>query len=191
MAKFTRLTKIEYQNLMKAFSKADYKSPGILARILLEAFIFEDINSEWFVRERACTKGDFTKLRDRLIKEQWIHFREDSKRYFPGVRLKPHLDIIKESKAATLADIEAMDAKKADRSDLKDINDQKADKSELERTKADLEITKSRLFKTERNVQQIAEAIRDLQEAMSPPDTPEKRKLREERAHKIAALSKN
>ena len=186
MAKKTRVSTQEYKNLKNAMVFAKYKSPAVLARVLLEAFLFEDgkITSDWLVSEKACTKGSFTKLRDRLIKDQWIYFREDSKRYFQGVRLKPHLDVIRESKAATLSDIEAMDAKKADRSDLDDLDNRKADKKELE-------ITKLRLLKTERNIQQIAEAIRDLQEAMSPPDTPAKKKLREDKAQKIAALSKN
>lgn len=186
MAKKIRISSAESKNLRSALQAAKYSSPSILARVLLEAFIFEDgnINSDWFVREKVCTKGSFTKMRDRIIKDQWLYFREDSKRYFPGVRLKPHLDIIKESKAATLSDIEAMGAKKADRSDLDDLDNRKADKTELE-------ITKLRLLKTEKNIRQIAEAIRDLQEAMSPPDTAAKKKLREEKAQKIAALSKN
>jgi hypothetical protein len=193
MAKKTRLSAIECKPIKDALCKAKYKSPGILARVLLEAFTFEDgnINSDWFVREKLCTKGSFTKLRDRIIKDQWIHFREDSKRYFPGIRLKPNLDLIRGSKAASLADIEAMDAKKADRSDLRDLDDIKADKSELERTKADLEFTKLQMQENNRKMQQIAEAIKDLQEAISPPDTPAKKKLREEKAQKIAVLSKN
>ena len=72
------------------------------------AFIFEDadINADWFVREKACHKGTFSKLRDRLVVDGWLHFREDTKRYFPGVRLKPHLDAVKAAKAVTFADLE-------------------------------------------------------------------------------------
>lgn len=193
MARKTRISGLESKNLRTALCAAKYKAPGILARVLLEAFIFEDgsINSDWFVREKVCTKGAFTKLRDRLIKDQWLHFREDSKRYFPGVRLKPHLDVIKESKAASLADIEAMDVKKADRSELRDLDNKKADKAEFERTKADLEFTKLQMLENNRKMQEIAEAIKDLQEAITPPDTAAKKKLREEKAKHIAALSKN
>lgn len=188
-----RISSEEARNVRDSLVHSKYKSPGIIARLLLESFVFEDgkITSEWWVIEKACTKGSFTKLRDRLIKDQWIHFREDSKRYFPGIRLKPHLDLIRDSKSASLADIEAMDAKKADRSDLRDLDDRKADKSELERTKADLEFTKLQMQENNRKMQQIAEAIKDLQEAISPPNTPAKKKLREEKAQKIAVLSKN
>lgn len=193
MAKKTRISRIDSLPLTKAFSNAkivhkisEYKSPGILARILLEAFLFEDgdINSDWFVREKVCTKGSFTKLRDRLIKDQWLHFREDSKRYFPGVRLKPHLDVIRESKAATLADMEAMDAKKADRSDLDDLDARKADKSEFAEVKDEVQDLKARMNAIEFSVSQMIPAN-------EPPDTPEKQKVRADALAKIAALSKN
>ena len=186
MAKKTRVSTLEYKNLKNAMVFSKYKSPAVLARVLLESFLFEDgyINSDWFVREKVCTKGAFTKLRDRLIKEQWIHFREDSKRYFPGIRLKPHLDLIRESKAASLADIEAMDAKKADRSDLNDLDNRKADRSEFAEVKDEVQDLKSRM-------NAIEFAVSRMIPANEPPDTPEKQKIRANALAKIAALSKN
>lgn len=181
MAVKTRVSGQESKNLRNALSYAKYQSPGILARLLLEAFLYEDsdINSGWFVREKACTKGDFTKLRDRLVKDGWLHFREDTKRYFPGIRLRPHLDSVKSTKSVIYADLE----KKADKSEITALQEQKADRSELEETKA-------RLEETTRAMAKIADAVRDLQEAILPPDTEEKRRRREKATHEIARHSR-
>jgi hypothetical protein len=173
MAKKTRITRIESLPLAQSFSHAkrnlkitEYKSPGILARILLEAFIFEDgnITSEWLLREKVCTKGSFTRLRDRLIKDQFLHFREDTLRYFPGIRLKPHLDVIKESKNASLADIETMDAKKADRSELRDLDNKKADKADITELREDIRDIRA----------QLHQLFQKLDECNQPPPSEEK-----------------
>mgnify|MGYP000608828154 CR=1 FL=1 len=224
VAKLVRVSAQESRNLRSALSFAKYSSPGVLARLLLEAFLFEDgdIHADWFVRERACTKGSFTKLRDRLVGDSWLHFRDDTKRYFPGVRLKPHLEAVKASKAVTFSDIE----RKADRSELAELDarkadlasldakadrtelDKKADRSELEETKMKLEATSSKLNETSsklnetsskldetnskleatrRTMAEIAEAVRDLQEASIPPNTPAKEERRAKATLKIAA----
>lgn len=178
MAKKTRITRVESLSLTKALSNAkivhkiaEYKSPGVLARILLETFLFEDgkITAEWFLREKVCIKGTFTKLRDRLIKDQFLYFREEVLSYFPGVRLKPHLDAIRKVKAATLADIQAMDEKKADKSEL--------------------EITRMQLEKTKAKVEEIAIAVAELQAAMLPPDSEIKQEIRTRSTIKIASLA--
>jgi hypothetical protein len=181
MAKKTRVSALEYKSLKDAFVHAVYPAPARLARLLLEAFIYEDgnINSEWFVREKACSNGKFTKLRDRLIADNWIYFREDSRRYFVGVRLQPHIEVLKENKTATLAQLEAFSLQKADKSEIYDLDLKKADKAELEQ----------RLAETNKRIDAIAIAVRELQDAMIPPDTPEKRATREHSARKIAALA--
>lgn len=139
MAKKTRISAREYKPLRDAFYNAKYPSSGVLARLLLEAFLYEDgdINADWFMREKACNKGGFTKIRDRLVYDNWLHFREDTKRYFPGTRLRPHLDIVKSAKAVTFADLERKADKsdlelKADKADVYDLNERKADRSELD-----------------------------------------------------------
>ena len=163
MAKKTRISSGESKNLRSALQAAKYSSPSILGRVLLEAFVFEDgnINSDWLVREKVCTKGAFTKLRDQLIKEQWIHFREDSKRYFPGLRLKPYLEVIKDSKAASLADI---DAKKADRSELRDLDNKKADKADITELREDIRDIRA----------QLHQLFQKLDECNQPPPSEEK-----------------
>jgi len=183
VAKSVRVSAQESRNLRSALSFAKYASPGILARLLLESFLFEDgdIKSDWFVRERACRKGSFTKLRDRLVADNWLHFREDTKRYFPGVRLKPHLEAVKASKAVTFSDLE----RKADRSELANLDERKADKSALEDTKQKLEATSAKLIQTDAElkstkeklentnqiVTKIAVSVRKLQQAKEPPIT--------------------
>lgn len=204
MALKTRISGRESKNLRNALCYAEYPSPGVLARLLLEAFLYEDgdINADWFVREKACTKGGFTKLRDRLAKDGWIHFREDTKKYFAGVRLRNHLDAVKAAKAVTFADLERKADKldlalKADKSELdlkadKSELDKKADRSELSQKadRSELEETRARLEETNRAMAKIADAVRDLQEAMLPPDTEEKRKRREKAAREIARQSR-
>jgi hypothetical protein len=186
MAKKTRISALEYKPLRDAFYNASYLSSGTLARLLLEAFIFEDgdINAEWFLREKVCVKGSFTKLRDRLVKDGWLHFRDDTKRYFPGIRLRPHLETVKSAKAVTFAHLEL----KADRTEL----ELKADRSELalKADRSELEETRARLEETNRAMTKIADAVRDLQEAMLPPDTDEKKRRREKATREIARQSR-
>lgn len=190
MAKKTRVSVKEYKNLRDALYGAKYESSGVVARLLLEAFVFEDgdINADWFFREKACSKGNFTKLRDRLVKDNWLHFREDTKRYFPGIRLKPHLEMVKATKAVTFSDLERKAdksdlEKKADKSEIAVLQEQKADRSELEETKIKLEETSKAMAK-------IADAVRDLQEAMLPPDDEIKKRRREMAAKEIARQSR-
>lgn len=186
MAKKTRISGQESKNLRNAFCNAKYSSPGVLARLLIEAFIYEDgdIHADWFVREKACTKGSFTKLRDRLMADNWLHFRDDTKRYFPGVRLKQHLEAVKASKAVTFSDLE----RKADRSELADLDARKADKSEvldLQSRKAD----RDEVQDLKARMNEIAEAVQKLQAASLPPDNDEKKEIRQEITRKLGQLA--
>jgi len=186
MARKTRVSAQEYCKLKDAFCNAKYSAPGILARLLLEAFLFEDgdIKSDWFVREMACRKGSFTKLRDRLVADNWLHFRDDSKRYFPGVRLKPHLEAVKASKAVSFADLE----RKVDRSELAELDSRKADKSEisdLENRKAD----RDEVQDLKARMNEIADAVQKLQAASAPPDSIEKAEIRKEVTNKLGQLA--
>lgn len=167
MAKKTRVSRAEYRNLAEALGSAkragrasEYSSPAVLARVLLEAFLFEDgdVNAEWFVREKACTKGGFTRLRDRLVKDSWLHFREDSKRYFPGIRLRPHLDAVKAAKAVTFADIE----RKADKDELAALDARKVDRAEFAKVADDVQDLKAQ-------IREINEVIAEIKRLQAPP----------------------
>lgn len=166
MAKSTRVTKTECKNLTAAFSRlkarkaSEYSSPAVLARVLLEAFLFEDgeIKAEWFVREKACTKGGFTKLRDRLMQDNWLHFREDSKKYFPGIRLRPHLETLKAAKAVTFSDLE----RKVDRDELAALDARKVDRIEFAKVADDVQDLKAQIH-------HINELIAELRRLQAPP----------------------
>lgn len=164
MAKKTKVSGKEARNLRSALCYAKYQSPGILARLLLEAFLYEDgdINADWFVRERACTKGNFSRLRERLVNDNWIHFRDDTKRYFPGLRLRSHIDAVKKIKAVTFADIEH----KADKSEIAELHEKKADKSALARVVDDVQDLKAQ-------IRQIYELLAELKRLQAPPPSAE------------------
>ncbi len=164
MAKKTRISYLEAKNLGNALHHAKYNAPCILARLLLEAFIFEDgdITADWFVREKACTKGKFTKLRERLIEDQWLHFREDSRRYFPGSRLKASLDSLKAVKWASLADLE----RKADKDELAILDARKVDRIEFAKVADDVQDLKAQMH-------EIHEIIAEIKRLQAPPPSVE------------------
>lgn len=170
MAKITRVSKVESKNLSAAFSRAkkqkisEYSSPAVLARLLLEAFVFEDkdISADWFVHEKACAKGSFSKLRDRLVQDGWIYFLEDTKRYFPGLRLKPYIDAVKATKAVTFIDLE----RKADKDEIRNLEAKleakKVDRSEFSKVADDVQDLKAQM-------NEIRELLSELKRLQAPP----------------------
>jgi hypothetical protein len=185
MAKITKVSKTESKNLAAALSRAkkqkvvEYSSPAVLARVLLEAFLFEDsdINADWFVREKACTKGGFTKLRDRLVKDRWLHFRDDTKRYFPGSRLKPHLDAVKKVKAVTFADLE----RKADKEELALLDARKVDRVEFAEVADDVQDLKAQM-------NEIREILAELKRLQAPPPSAQAQQRSAELTEKLEEL---
>ena len=107
-------------------------------------------------------------------KADWIRFK-------PGSVTLPYVNKEKlhQSEMASMQDLhneihlseKRMDAKKADRKELEE--------------------TKMKLEATTRALAEIADAIRDLQDAALPPDTEEKRKRREAAARRIEDQSKH
>jgi hypothetical protein len=167
MAKSTRVSRAEYKNLAEALGNAkrtakalEYSAPAVLARVLLEAFLYEDgdINAEWFMREKACTKGGFTKLRDRLVKDGWLHFREDTKKYFAGTRLRPHVDTVKSAKSVTFADLE----RKADKEEIASLDARKVDRIEFAKVADDVQDLKAQMH-------EIREILAELKRLQAPP----------------------
>ena len=160
MAKKTRISSDEIRNLRVALHKAKYASATVVARLLVEAFLYEDgdIKADWFVRERACTKGSFTKLRDRLVSDNWLHFREDTKRYFAGTRLYPHLDAMKSAKSVTFSDLE----RKADREELASLDARKVDRIEFTKVADDVQDLKAQMH-------EIHEIIAEIKRLQAPP----------------------
>jgi hypothetical protein len=190
MAKKTRVSVKEYKNLRDALYNAEYKSSGVLARLLLEAFIFEDgdINADWFVREKVCLKGSFSKIRDRLVRDRWLHFRDDTKKYFAGVRLKPYIDAVKALKNVTFADLERKADreevdKKADKEALVQLDAKKVDKTEFARMADDVQDIKAQIH-------QINELLAELKILQAPPPNAAAQLRSGEIAEELDALMK-
>ncbi len=141
MAKITRIAAKEYDSLMKALCRSKFQNSARLARVLLETWAFEDgqMNSEWWTREGVCAKGKCTILRSSLIKNEWIRYREDSNKYFPGRKLKPYLEKYEEQRTATLSDISRVNEK------ISNLDDKKADKIDLMAVQRDVKDIKEQL----------------------------------------------
>jgi len=145
MAKMTRIKYSEYKKLKDVLAKEGFAAASKTARVVLEAFLYEDgrITSEWFVREKLCAKGQFTELRGRLIKRNWLKFREDTKRYLPGTRLHPYLKELESSRFVTVAQFRDLEQNtSADRTELHrvvdDVQDLKAQMYEVKALLAEL-----------------------------------------------------
>jgi hypothetical protein len=186
MAKSTRVSRAEYKNLAEALGNAkragkvlEYGAPAVLARILLEAFLYEDgdINADWLMREKACTKGNFTKTRDRLVRDGWLHFRDDTKRYFPGNRLKPHLDAVKNAKAVTFADLD----RKADKEEIASLDARKVDRLEFAKVADDVQDLKAQM-------NEIREILAELKRLQAPPPSAQAQQRSAELTEKLEEL---
>ena len=177
MAKMTRITRIEYKQLADVMKNGNYKKSSTLGRILLEAWAFEDgqINSEWWVREKVCAKGEFSKLRAKLIKDNWISFREDTKRYLPGIRLKPYLERFEENRNATLADLAKINLS------IADLDANKADKKELKAVSNDVQDLKAQMH-------EIRAILAELTRLQAPPPSAEAQQKSAELTEKLGQM---
>jgi len=130
---------------------------------------------EWITQlKRAGILAPFRDEDQEGEKSDWIRFK-------PGPVTLPYVNKEKlhQSEMASMEDLhneihlseKRMDAKKADRKELEE--------------------TKMKLEATNRALAEIADAIRDLQDAALPPDTEEKRKRREAAARRIEDQSKH
>lgn len=177
MAKKTRISVQEYKALRNTLQFSGYLHASKLARVLLESFVFNETpTAEWFVQEGIVTVGSFTKLRTRLIHDQFIHFREETKRYSPAARLLPYLQKIESNRSVSLGEFRALET----------LTHGKVGREELEDR---LTEQNDRLNRHEAKLLLIAEAVNELQKAMEPPDSPVKKSARERSAAKIAALA--
>lgn len=129
MAKRTRLQKDSCTRLMDVLRKSKYSNPGILARVVLESIIFDDgrFSSDIFYSQNAGVKGSFTKVRDALVKDEFISVMEQTGKIIPKNRLKPYIEEAKKQTQASVGFVvEYVDAK------VRDVeNDVKNLKSEM------------------------------------------------------------
>ena len=132
MAKTTRISSKEANALGLALRRSGFQRHIILARLLLETWVWENgqMNADWFVREGACAKGKFSSLRSSLVKNNWIFFNESTYRYHPARRLLPYIKKFEQLHSATIADmmqvrtdLELKIASKADQADVNALRD--------------------------------------------------------------------
>jgi hypothetical protein len=105
MAKRTRLPKEACVHLMDVLRKGGYRSPGTLARVLLEALVFDEgkLSSDTFYGQKAGAAGTYTKTRDALVKDEFISVIEPNGRLIPKQRLKPYVDEAKKQTHASVS----------------------------------------------------------------------------------------
>lgn len=175
MAKITRIKYCEYKKLKDCLDKK-FDNSSRLARVLLEAFIFEDgnITSDWFVREKLCQKGDFTSLRKKLVQDEWLVFREDSRRYIPGKRIKPYIKTIESNRFTSIAEFRSLET----------IVSNKADKLALAKVVDDVQDLKSQ-------VAQIQKILSELRLLQAPPPSAAAQKRSAELTEQLSILLLN
>ncbi len=128
MAKTTRISAKETNALGLALRRSGFQRHIILARLLLETWVWENgqISADWFVREGACAKGKFSNLRSSLVKQNWILFNESNYRYHPAKRLLPYIKKFELLHNASIADMqqvrEELEIKIAAKADQADVN---------------------------------------------------------------------
>lgn len=129
MAKRTRLPKDSCTRFMDVLRKSRYTNPGTLARVVLESIIFDDgrFSSDIFYSQNAGLKGSFTRVRDALVKDEFISLMEPSGKIVPKTRLKPYVeDAKKQTQASVGFVVDYVDSK------VRDVeNDVKNLKSEM------------------------------------------------------------
>lgn len=163
-----------YNAMEIALRKSGMQKPGAVSTLLLEAFLEDGgrLPASKSVARGVCKEGEFGQWRKALIEKGWLQWSEsqqDKGQYFPGKKLMPYVnkEIIAQKEIATRESVEQVRAEKADRSEL--------------------EVTRQRLEATNRALAEIAESVREIQEALIPPDTPEKKRARERALDRISA----
>ena len=125
---------------------------------------------EWI--DQLKKSGIFTSYKDEdkaVEKSDWIRFR-------PGPVTLPYINKEKaqQEEIASMRDLREVESR---------LDGKKADRSDLDETKA-------RLEETTKAIARIADAVRDLQEALLPPDSEEKKRRRDRAITEIARQSK-
>lgn len=155
--------------LQLALKKSGVEKHGKCATILLEAFLEDSgrLLASKVSSRGLCLEGEFGKWRKDLIDRGWLVWSEsqsDKGCYAPGKRL---LYYINKEKLAT---------KELITRDQILLKEDAATRDEVQDLKA--------------RMNRIEEVVQQLQRAILPPDTEEKRLARIEAAEKLAFLSK-
>lgn len=163
---------VSYNALYKSLGAAGVSKSGATATLLLELFLEDGgrLQASKVVSRGICEEGHFSEWRDGMVKAGWLvwsHTQADRGLYFAGKRLASYLnrEKLKTQEIATKQDLAG-----------------KADRDEVQELRAMLNEHEERLAK-------IEDVSRRLQQAIEPPDTPEKSALRKECASALSKLT--
>lgn len=167
MAKTTRLSKEHYKSLMLQLSRDDYAKPGILARLILEGFAFENgiFSADIFYNAQIIPEKTFKNFRLRLKKDGYWSFTESSasrKQYYPTKRI---IQFIEQAKTNTYATIRYVE-------------------SRVEPVVDDIKIIKAKMA-------EIEAAVAELKQALEPPIDDIKLQLARKTTIRISKLTSN
>jgi hypothetical protein len=151
-----------YQSVRKALERQGIHKAGATATLILEAILVGDgrlVASTVYARG-LCEEKQFREWRKNLVDKGWLVWCEtqtDKGAYYPGKKFIPYINKEKlaQKEIATRESVEKV------RSDLSTKIDTKADRSELEATKAELAGFRARMLKFERLAQRLAVATGD------------------------------
>jgi hypothetical protein len=167
MAKTTRLSKKHYKALMLQLGRDGYAKPGVLARLLLEGFVFENgvFSAERFYSEEVIPEKTFKAFRSKLQADGYWQYSESSasrKQYYPTKRLMSFINSARDNTFASVKYVE----------------------SRIEPVVEDMNVLKERMHK-------IEAAVSELQKALEPPVDDQKIVVAQNAARKLAQLAKN
>lgn len=180
------------RNLMKQLVRAKYKSPGTLARILLEGFVFDDgiLSSETFYHYKITPPGTFTQFREKLKRDDFITYTEASvakMKYFPTRRIAEFVRIARDESSVTLDYVDKRVGLVDHRVDL--VVDEMGARF---KEKADLDLVKelqAKLAEHDERFSRIEDLTVQLRRAIEPPDDAEKEAARKIIPKKIQELT--
>lgn len=160
---------MSYNALMLALRKSEVNSFGSTATFLLEAFLEDSgrISASKVVARGLCNEGEFSNWRKHLVDKGWLIWSEtqsDKGQYYPGKKLIKYVNKEKMNSREIVTKDEVLSKEEA------------ATKEELRDIKA--------------RMSRIEEVVQELQDAVIPPDTEEKRLARERAAARLGQLAK-
>lgn len=172
-----------YMSLTVALRKQNFTTSGRLATLLLECFMEDGgrLLASQVVARGLCEEGFFHAWRDDMVKRGlliWSVNQADKGQYYPGKKL---VQYINKEKLASKEIVTRDDIIPKESLATKDDLEKKADKSDLEKTKLQLQETQKRM-------EEIAVAVQEIQKAMIPPVTPKKKVSMRTNTEKIARL---
>lgn len=158
-----------YNAIEIALRKAKVIKPGAVATLILEAFLEDGgrLTASKAVSRGVCNEGEFSSWRKQLIENGWLIWSEsqnDKGQYFPGKKMISYLNKEKIASKELVTKDEVLSKHQA------------ATKDELQELRA--------------RMNRIEDVVQELKEAVTPPDSEEKRLARERAAARLDQLTK-